>query len=120
MSLDLGIYPDACDTSAETQRIAIKNLSSSTVGLTEYPDRIWVELSSSGWTLACDDPEPEPVGGCPTPLPPGTACAIVGELNATVMTALDQGNETYSRIRVGWSSGYHDEITVRMPSVCSM
>lgn len=117
MALELGIYPSACDTSAETQHITIKVLSTSTESLTEYPDRIWVELSSSGWTLADDDPN---VGGCPIPLPPGTACAITGNLNATVMTAFDQNNETYDRIRVGWSSGTYDEITVRMPSVCSM
>lgn len=117
MALDLGVYPSACDTSAETQTITIKNLSSSTENLTELPDIIWVELSSSGWTLADDDPN---VGGCPIPLPPGTACAITGNLSVAIMTALDQNNETYAKVRVGWSSGYHDEITVRMPSVCSM
>lgn len=117
MALELGIYPDACDTSGETQRITIKNLSSSTVNLTEMPDKVWVELSSSGWTLTDENAMPD---GCPGSLPPGTACAIVAELSATVMTALDQNNETYSKVRVGWSSGAYDEIEARMPSVCSM
>ena len=77
------------------------------------PDKIEVLLKNGGWTEI-----DKLADGCPVPLPPGSACAIMGSLSS-IMLALDAG-DSYRFVRVSWTSGAHDPITAMLEHTCRM
>lgn len=109
MSL-LKVTPLDCDLDDLVQTINIQNVSSSPV---PQPDTIEVNLSVDGWTQIT-----KMSGGCPANLPPGTACAIKGNLE-DVEAQLDAGQH-YSWVRVSWSDGAIDPIEARLSASCEM
>lgn len=103
--LEFGAYN--CDLSNDEQRVKIKNIGTS--NLTVLPDTLEVQLVSGGWTEVDSLPD-----GCPVPLPPGQACAIVGDISGL------PANDSYTWVRVSWSGGEHDEMTARLKDECQL